>query len=96
MACRLTYLGYLIMAELEKHGQEFVIDNILVKQLSIFAQILGQDKFCSPVVLRIIIGLQDVLDEPFSRFRCHLLQGNVKILQRSNPNFVQLVFQKFL
>ena len=42
IACRLAHLGDLVVAELEEHGQELVVDCVLAEELCILAQVLSK------------------------------------------------------
>lgn len=43
ITCSFTDFADLIMTELEEHGQEFVVDDVLFEKLSILSEILSDN-----------------------------------------------------
>ena len=60
--CSVRYCGDSVLAELEEHGQELRVDNLLVKEGGKLAKVLRQHLLGAPVSSCLIKGLCDVLD----------------------------------
>lgn len=94
MGGHLTYLAHLVVTELEEHWQELLIDDFLVKEHGVFPQVLSQYLLCAPVILSIIISLEDVFDEFLSVLGLDFLQEDMEVLQCTNFDFIKLVFEE--
>lgn len=85
-----------VLAELEEHREELLVDDGLVEQCHVFPEVPGQEFLSAPVFSRLVEGLGDVLDVARSLFRLDLSQKHVEVLHDADFDFLVLVLEEFV